>query len=238
VVFARIVGASLLTLLLVPSASAQPLTRQATLASLERVMAGEAPHTNYGEGHRLQTAVNAAFERGDSPVIRVAQRAARPILSSASAPVGTVADPPAITIDSLTVLELRRRVTYSAEIFLSVNGAAFVHAGRIDAQDRPTTSLKIASAPRTGGVHHLRFEAYMTYGAAGSDLPNEIRRLADVTYAIYDPISGGDAEIAQFVTGPSRMSAQQLDAGLPDIPFLVWVGRLVPGRGTPPASVL
>lgn len=228
---ARTSAALVLLLVLSPSASAQTFTRKAALVSLERVLAGEVLHTDYGEGYHVQAAVNAAFERGDMKMIRLAQRACRPILTSAFKPVGTVAEPPVVTIESRTVLKLPQTVTYSAEIFYSLNGGPFTSAGTLEAQGEGTTSLKMPSAPRQPGVHHLRFRARITYGGGAVDLPREIRRLADVTYAIYDPDRGLRPDIAQFVIGPRMMSAQQLDPNLPDISFIEWVRGLPRGAG-------
>ena len=68
-------AALLLWLGLAPAAIAQtPHKRNAIAASLERMMAGEVLHTNYGEGSRVQMALDAAFERGDTKLIRLAHR--------------------------------------------------------------------------------------------------------------------------------------------------------------------
>ena len=213
----------LVTLLLCATASAQTYTREAALASLERVLTGEVLHTTYGEGAQLQTAVNAAFERGDARMMRLARRAWRPILPFASRPVGTVAEPPVVTIESRTVLKLPGAATYSAEIFYSLNGGPFIRAGRLEAKDHGVSSLKLTAAPREPGFHHLRFQARIIYDGVATDLPEERRKLADVSYGVYDPDRGLRPDIAQFVIGPRMMSAYQLDPDLPGVPFLEWV---------------
>jgi hypothetical protein len=210
--------------------SAQTFTRKAALASLERVLAGEVLHTEYGEGAQVQIAVNAAFERGDTKIIRLAQRAWRPIVTSAFKPVGTVSEPPVVTIESRTVLKLPRQATYSAEIFCSLNGGPFTHVGTLDATDHSVSSLKMPAAPREPGFHHLRFQARITYGAAAG-LPQETRKLADVSYGVYDPEHGLRPDIAQFVMGPRMMSAYQLDPNLPGIPLIEWLRWLPRGAG-------
>ena len=124
------------------------------------------------------------------------------------------------------MLKLPRAATYAAEIFYSLNDEPFIHAGTLTASDDGVSTLATPWAPREPGFHHPRFQARITYGGAAADLPQEIRRLADVSYGIYDPDRGLRPDLAQFVMAPSRMSAQQLDPSLPDVPFVEWLRQL------------
>ena len=68
------------------------------------------------------------------------------------------------------------------------------------------TFLKLAAPTREPGFHHLRLRADITYRGAGANLPQEIRSLADVTYALYDPDRQLRSDAAHFVLAPSRMT--------------------------------
>lgn len=64
-----------------PPRPADEQDRAKTIAALERLMmTGDPLHTDHGSGIWLQAAVEHAFARNDTQIMRLAQRAARPLL--------------------------------------------------------------------------------------------------------------------------------------------------------------
>jgi hypothetical protein len=74
------------------------------------------------------------------------------------------------------------------------------------------------------GYHSVRLKAHVTFGAADRGASwTETRDLPDLAYALYDPDATGKSDPSAFLTTPRRVSAQQFDPMLPDLPLTEWL---------------
>ena len=199
--------------------------RARVIAALQRLMeTGEPLDTEYGEGAWLQMAVDIASVANDREIVRLAQRAAAPLLPHVSSPVASIADRPVFELRHPIVLRLRKPVTSTAEIFASLDGGERFRVGEAP---RAGTSLSILlpQAALAPGLHHLRLQAHIVYSGSGDVPPPETRNLPELTYALYDSGRENPLDARRFITSPLSARAQQLDPALPDEPFSTWLMR-------------
>jgi hypothetical protein len=152
------------------------------------MLTGEPRHTDHDDGQLLQRAVDDAFRRNDVEIIRLAQRAASPIVPRIGLLISTVDDLPRLDIGTPDVLKLTRPVSSNVDIFASVNGGDSV---RIAGLFRAPIDRVLPPAATKPGLH-IRLRAHITYIAEDTVPPQETRDLPDVVYAIYDPAESHD----------------------------------------------
>jgi hypothetical protein len=110
--------------------NAQTGSRARIIAALERLMlTGKPLHNTHNDGVLLQAAVDNAFARNDREIIQLAQRAASPIVVRVLSPVASTRDLPGLELKRIDVLKLPQPVTYTAHVFVSVDGGEIVRFG-------------------------------------------------------------------------------------------------------------
>jgi len=119
--------ATLLVLLTSVPVAGQVVTdrsgRERVIAALERLIAtGEPRHASHDDGQWLQSEVDLAFARGDVEIIRLAQRAAAPIVGRVTMPASATTSSVALTFWTRPVLTVRSEIPYRAAIWISVDG--------------------------------------------------------------------------------------------------------------------
>ena len=205
--------------------------RQRVVATLEHLMAtGEPHHTSHDAGEWLQAEVDRAFARNDVEVMRLAQRAAAPIVAEIAMPVSASGEPVALTFRTRPVLAVKPAVAYRADVRVSVDGGEAVRLGTLDPDQEKTFADKLPAAALGAGQHHLRITAYLTF-PAGSGLPPETRPLPDVVYARYDRESTTAEDSSSFIASAPAISARQLDTALPPVPLEAWLEELARRHG-------
>jgi hypothetical protein len=206
-------------------------TRGRVIAALQQLMiTGEPRHTSHDEGQWLQAEVSAAVARGDAEITRFAQRAAIPLVVRALTPVSPLGSNPPVTIEMPVVLTLPTPITYRADLFASVDGGELVPAGTVSSVRRNgTVDWSLLHAAKKAGLHHIRLRARVLYER--SDLPAETRDLPDIVYAIDDPEAEARFDARVYVAAAKSVSAQRLDATLPDVPFAAWLHEVVAPYG-------
>jgi hypothetical protein len=207
--------------------------RAAVVAALERLMVtGEPGHRGHDQGSRLQRAVDAAFDRQDAEIQRLARRAARPLIVRITPPVTSTASPPALSLEMRDALRLPQPVTYDVEIHASVDGGELFRVN-LDSNSGSNISTIFPQYARAPGVHHLRLQARLTYSGEGAhDLGTEVRNLPELVYALYDAEAPDTGDARMFVFRPARFSASRLDADLPALPFEDWLNGVLGQHGT------
>ena len=201
--------------------------RARVIAALHRLMTtGEPRHTNHDDGQWLQAEVDAAFARGDAEIERLALRAAVPLLARVTAPVSSIRELPALSIEMWPVLKVPRPATYTAAIDASVDGGELVTIDTLTNGRGASIGRFLPAAASLPGLHHLRLRATLTF-ASGSGLAVETRDLPELVYALYDPASTKVADAALLVESAAAASAQRLDGALPPIRFDQWLRTLV-----------
>ena len=229
----------LLTLALLVSlpASAAPTdaAREQLIAALEQMIAtGEPHHGSHDEGDVLQRILDRALERNDPELEQLATRAAASIVATVTRPIVTTDQMAPVHIAARVALKLPRPVSYTAEIYGSLDGAEPVFLGRIDCGKASfDLSRSLPASARVPGPHHVRVRARIVFQAPdGGEAPDpEWRNLSELVYAVYDREVDRHDDARLFVYLPRSVSAQQLDRRLPDMPFEYWLNMLLTYRG-------
>jgi hypothetical protein len=210
--------------------------RSAAIAALERlIVTGEPHHNSHDAGELLQMAVDDAFRRGDTDIVRLAIRAAIPLVPDVSPLISSVDCLPSYDVSSRPVLNLPASISYEAELYASVDGGDYtkVTAVRSGRSYGAKLDAWLPDAARSPGFHHVRSLAYLTFKDDRSgESWTERRDLRDVTYALYDPaasVTGGDPRM--FVDSAAVVSAKVLHPELPEMPFGEWLARRVVRTG-------
>jgi hypothetical protein len=190
------------------------------------MITGEPRHTSHDEGQWLQAEVSGAVARGDADITRLAQRAAIPLLAHALTPVSPLGTNPPVAIEMPVVLTLQTPVTYRADLFASVDGGELVAAGTVSSVRRNASlDWSQLQSAKKAGLHHIRLRARIVY--ATPKLSPETRDLPEIVYAIYDPEAEARFDARFYVASAKSVSAQRLDATLPDVPFAAWLHEVV-----------
>jgi hypothetical protein len=229
----RLVLAVLITLISWGSLAAQPVRadRARVIAALERLReTGEPRHASHDEGEWLQDEVDRAFAVNDAAIMRLAQRAAAPIVAHVSAPASATNKPLQLTILTHTVLQLRTALDYDAELWASVDGAEPVRLGALAPGQQADFDTPLPVAAKIAGLHHLRISARVTFQGS-SGLATEMRQLPDIVYARYDPDANSVNDARLFISLAAAVSARRLDGSLPRVPFESWLFDVVTSHG-------
>ena len=238
----RWIAALLATLALsipgMPTAPAEPSGRARVIAALERLIAtGEPRHNSHDEGQWLQEEVDRAFEQNDAELLRLAKRAAQPLVVSLSSVISSTASLPWLSVQALPVLAVRGGGKYQADIMVSVVGGEAVRLTMppADSNAGPLDELlpRQASIP---GRHTLRFTAQLTF--ADQTLGVETRELPEVVYGIYQPDSLEAASVRSFINAARNAVVRELDPALPEAPFGAWlqaIAKAAPNADFEPA---
>ena len=200
-----------------------PATRARVIAALERLMAtGEPRHTSHDAGQWLQAEVNAAFARGDREIMRLAQRAAIPLIAQVSMPVARHRAGVPLQIETPPVLTLPVPVAYRADLWASVDGGELVAIGTVSTGLKGSGPMRsLPKSSEDAGLHHIRVRARITY--EDRTLPAETRDLPEIVYGLFDPDTEARFDVRFFIESAKHMSAQRLDPSLPDLAFALWL---------------
>jgi hypothetical protein len=213
------------------AAQAMPSDRARIIDALERLLeTGEPRHASHDEGEWLQAEVDRAFAVNDVEIIRLALRAAAPIVARVNAPASATNQPLQLMISTDTVLQLRTVVDYDAELWASVDGDESVRLGALARDQRAVFDAPLPVVAKSAGLHHLRIEARMTFQGRMA-FPAEIRQLPDILYARYDPNAKTGIDARVFISQAATVSARRLDGSLPPVRFESWLSNVVTSRG-------
>ena len=224
------------------SAGQSNAARDRLIAALEQMIrTGEPHHSEHDEGEVLQRALDRALRQDDPELEQLAMRAAASIVATVIRPIVTTDQMPPLHIAARVALKLPRPVSYTADIYGSLDGAEPVLLGRIDCGKASfDLSRSLPASARVPGPHHVRVHARIIFEAAdGATAPDaEWRTLPELVYAVYDrEVDRGD-DARLFVYLPRYASAQQLDGRLPQMPFEYWLNILLAQRGGEPLDDL
>lgn len=213
--------------------------RGALIAALESLLTtGEPRHTDHDDGQRLQLAVDDAIARGDVEVEALAIRAAAPLTASVSRPVSSTRELPSVVFNAATVLLVRRSVAYSARVYASVDGGAFLEARTVSSGKSaggPVDVVLSETAARPG-FHAVQLKADLVFtgsGRSGISSWTESRTLPPLFYAVYKPDAISSAAIRALVYDPAATPVRELDPLLGDEPFAAWLSAVLATRTTP-----
>ena len=213
------------------AAQLMPADRARTIDALERLLeTGEPRHASHDEGEWLQAEVDRASAVNDFEIIRLAQRAAAPIVARVDAPASAADQPLLLTIATYKVLQLKAPVGYDAELWASVDGAEPVRLGALAPDQRADFDTAVPFAGKSAGLHHLRISARVTFQES-SGLPEEMRQLPDIVYARYEAGAKGANDARVFISQAATVSARRLDSSLPKVSFQSWLSSVVTSRG-------
>ena len=213
------------------AAQSMPADRARILEALERLLeTGEPRHASHDEGEWLQAEVDRAFAVNDVEIIRLAQRAAAPILARVDAPASPADQPLLLTIATNKVLHLRTAFDYDAELWASVDGAEAVRLGALASDRRADFDTPLPIAATRAGLHHLRITARIAF-QENSGLPDEARQLPDIVYARYGAGAKGANDARVFISHAKTGPARRLDSSLPRVGFESWLSSVVTSRG-------
>jgi hypothetical protein len=229
----RFVLTVLMTLISWGSLAAQPVpaNRAGVVAALERLLeTGNPRHASHDEGEWLQAEVDRAFAVKDVEIMRLAQRAAAPILARVDAPASAADQPLLLTIATYKVLQLTTAFDYEAELWASVDGAEPVRLGALAPDQRADFDTALPIAATRAGLHHLRISARVAF-QENSGLPDEMRQLPDIVYARYEAGAKSANDAGVFISQAKTGSARRLDSSLPLVGFESWLSSLVTSRG-------
>ena len=146
----RSVLAILITLLSCAPLAAQPMPADRTriIEALERLLeTGEPRHASHDEGEWLQAEVDRAFAVNDVEIMRLAQRAAAPVVARVSAPASATNEPLQLTIVTSRVLRLKTPVDQDVELWATVDGDEQVRLGAL-ALDRGESFDTLLPSPQ------------------------------------------------------------------------------------------
>lgn len=236
-VFSSVVAVATLTSSAAAQETQTATERARTIAALERLMlTGDPLHTDHGSGIWLQAAVEQAFARNDREIVRLAQRAARPLLAHITSPVSSTSDLPTFEVRRPEVLELPRPVTYTAEIYVSIDGHDMFRVGT--APDAASMiGVIFPDYARVPGLHHVRVQARLAYKGVTAVPPPEIRTLPEVTYALYDPARNDQFDASVFIRSPGAVRANRFSEALPNEAFSIWLNAVLARHATKPPEV-
>jgi hypothetical protein len=200
------------------------------IEALERLMeTGEPRHTSHDEGEWLQAQVDRAVARNDTEIVRLARRAASPIVARVPAPVSMTTDTFGLTVLTQPVLTIKPAADYSAEIWLSSDGGEWTRLGVVG-PGREWSLPVLPPEALSAGVHQARLSARVTFSPE-SGLDPEVRSLRDVFFARYDPATNFRTDARLLLASAIDVPARRLDATLPDLPFGLWLQALVLSHG-------
>jgi hypothetical protein len=230
----RFLAAVLVALAIPAAAGAQAgpdaVDRGRVIAALETLaMTGEPGHSSHDEGEWLQAQVNRAVARNDTEIVRLASRAAAPLVVRVTAPVSATTEQFVLTVLTRPVLTVMPAADYSAEIWISSDGGEWTRLGVV----RPGGESGLQVLPPeavNAGVHHAHLRAHVTFSPE-SGLEPEVRSLPDVFFARYDPAINVRTDARLLVASAISMPARRLDGALPDLPFGLWLHALVLSHG-------
>jgi hypothetical protein len=228
----RLVLAVLITLIASGSSGAQPVLadRPRVIAVLEQLLeTGEPRHASHDQGEWLQGEVDRAFAVNDVEIMRLAQRAAAPIVARVDTPASAIDRPLQLTISTDRVLQLRTPPDYSAELWATADDYGPFRLGALGPDRRGVFDARLPVAAHGAGLHHLRIEARVTFRGR-RPLPPEIRQLPDILYARYDPAAKSGIDAHVFISQAAAVSAQRLDGSLPAIAFESWLSSVITSR--------
>ena len=209
-----------------------PFDRAAVVRMLEAMLVtGHPAETEHDEGEWLQAAVADLIARGDGRIERLAVRAAAPLRVTISHPVVSVRDPvspPALVVTAEDVLTLPRPVSYTARIFVSLDGGDLVEVWTQASGKNGGLSLpaRLGEAVMRPGGHHLRVRAYLTFGA-GKSAWTEVRDLPELFYAVYDLSQSVMPDGRALLLGPAAFTAADFDPALPPERLDLWVSQMI-----------
>jgi hypothetical protein len=222
-----------------PEARAEQTDRARAMAALERLIAtGEPRHNSHDDGQWLQEQVDRAFAENDAELLRLAKRAAQPLVVSLSPVISSTRSLPWLSIETLPVLAVRSGGQYRADLMVSVDGGEPVrlampppgsNGGMID-----ELLPRQASIP---GRHTLRLIAQLAF--ADQTLGVETRELPEVVYGIYQADSVDAGSVRSFIDAARNTNVRELDSSLPDAPFGAWlkaVAKSAPDADFEPAQ--
>ena len=221
-----------------PQAPAEPTDRARVIAALERLIAtGEPRHNSHDDGQWLQEEVDRAFAQNDAELLRLAKRAAQPLVVSLSSVISSTRSLPWLSVQTLPVLAVRGGGQYRADLVVSVDGGEAVRLAMPPAGSNGGIIDELlprqASIP---GRHTLRFTAQLTF--ADQTLGVETRELPEVVYGIYQADSVDAASVRSFIDAARNANVRELDSSLPDAPFGAWleaVAKSAPNADFEPA---
>jgi hypothetical protein len=212
-----------------PQTAVDSADRIRLTAALDRLIeTGEPRHTSHDDGEWLQAEVDRAVARNDTPIVRLARRAAAPIVVRVAAPVSATTEPFVLTVLTRPVLRIKPAADYSAEIWISSDGGEWTRLGVVS-PDRGS-GLRVPPEAVNAGVHHARLSARVTFSPE-SGLEPEVRNLPDVFFARYDPAIDVRTDARLLVASAIDIPARRLDGALPDLPFGLWLQTLVLSHG-------
>ena len=175
---------------------------------------GEPRHNSHDDGQWLQEEVDRAFEQNDAELLRLAKRAAQPLVVSLSSVISSTRSLPWLSVQALPVLAVRGGGKYQADIMVSVDGGEAVRLAMppADTNAGPLDELlpRQASIP---GRHTLRFTAQLTF--ADQTLGVETREIPEVVYGIYQADSVEAASVRSFINAARNAIVRELDPSLP-----------------------
>jgi hypothetical protein len=218
------------------NSNTQQIDRSALIAALERLMAtGEPHHTTHDDGQLLQLAVDEAIALGDQEIERLAIRAASPLTVSINPPVASVHEPLSITFDATTVLSVKRAVPYTARLFASLDGGAFIQVSEVRSGKRAGGRIETLDLANAGepGFHVIHLMADLTFGTRGTPSWSERRTLPPLSYALYDPEKESSANVRALFDGPAFTQALEFDPELGAAPFATWLSAVLSKRRRP-----
>ena len=212
----RLLIPALVALAIGTPARAQDSSRARVIAALEHlIQTGEPRHNSHDEGEWLQAEVDLAFAANDTEVMRLARRAASPLVVNVTRVIAPTTDLPSLHVTALDVLNLPQPAPYSAEIIASVDGGdsatVMKHTGS-GGEGRSIHTLLPQGASQPGR-HSLRLSARIRF--ADRTLGTEVRALPELTYAIYDPAAAGGTDPRVFIDAARFANVAQLDPSLP-----------------------
>jgi len=191
---------------------------------------GEPRHTSHDEGEWLQGEVDRAFAVNDVEIMRLAQRAAAPVVARVDTPASATTRPLSLEISTDAVLQLRMAPNYNAELWATVDGDEPFRLGALATNQRATFDSRLPLGALSAGLHHVRIEARLTFRGSRALAP-ETRQLPDIVYARYEPGAKSGIDARVFISQAATGSARRLDASLPRVSFESWLSSVVTSRG-------
>jgi hypothetical protein len=207
-----------------PQAPADPSERVRVMAALERLIAtGEPRHSSHDEGQWLQQEIDRAFALNDAELLRLAKRAANPLVVRTDSLIRPTTSVPWLSVRAMPVLAVRGGGQYQAEIMVSVDGGEAVRLGTPThpAFDGGFIDEMLPPKAMAPGRHTLRFTAQLTF--ADPALGIETRELPEVAYGIYQPVSTDAASVRSFIDAARAANVRDLDPTLPEATFSAWL---------------
>jgi hypothetical protein len=199
---------------------------------LEQLLTTGYPLDNeHDEGEWLQAAVNYVIHQGDREIEDLAIRAAVPLRARVTRPVSSTDSPPHIEVLSYRVLKLPRPVPYVAHLEASLDGGPFIDFGSQPSESPRTIEVaRLGAAALRHGAHDVRLRALLVFGDPEQPFHSEVRELASVAYALYDPTGDATADARWFIFSPMAYAASEFDPLLPSQPLFQWLSSVLSAR--------